>query len=158
MTSIAGGLPGTGVLVGFGNSAQTTSAVGATIDLTGGPGTDLDEAFSLPRDGTITSITAFFSTTQALSLIGTTVTVTAQLYSSTTPNNTFTAVPGAVVTLAPALTGIVAIGTISDGITTGLSIPVTAETRLIMVYSITAAGLSLNNTVSGYMSGGVSIA
>jgi len=157
MTTIAGGLPGTGVLVGFGNSAQTPSTVGATIDLTGGSGTELDEAFSMPRDGTITSISAFFSTTQGLTLVGTTITVTAQLYESTTPDNTFTPVAGAVVTLAPALTGAVSIGTISDGITTGLSIPVTAETRLLMVFSVTATGVSLVNTVPGYMSGGVSI-
>jgi BclB C-terminal domain-containing protein len=158
MTTIVGGLPGLPVLVGFGNSAQPTSVLGASIDLTGGPGINLDEAFSVPLNGTITSISAYFSTTAPLSLIGTTVTVTAQLYSSTTPDNIFTPIAGAVVTLSPALTGIVAIGTISNGITTGLSIPVTAQTRLLMVYSSQAAGLSLVNTVSGYMSGGVSIA
>jgi BclB C-terminal domain-containing protein len=147
-----------GVLVGFGNSAPTPSVIGASIDLTGGPGVELDEAFSIPRDGTITSISAYFSTTTALSLVGTTVTVTAQLYSSSTPDNTFTPIPGAMVTLAPALTGIVAIGTTSNGIATGLSIPVTAQTRLLMVYSISATGVGLINTVTGYMSGGVSIA
>ena len=78
-----------------------TSAVGATLDLTGGTGINLDESFSLPEDGTITSVSAFFSATSALSLVGSTVTVTAQLYQSTTPDNTFTAIPGAVVTLAP---------------------------------------------------------
>ncbi len=75
-------------------------------------------AFSVPRAGTITSIAAYFSTTLALSLLGTTVTITAQLYSSTTPNNIFTAIPGASVTLAPPLTGVLALGTISNGITT----------------------------------------
>ncbi|WP_308737459.1 hypothetical protein [Paenibacillus sp. PCH8] len=48
-------------------------------------------------------------------------------------------------------------GTISNGITTGLAIPVTAQTRLLLVFSATAAGLVLVNTVVGYASGGVNI-
>ncbi len=131
--------------------------VGSTIDLTGSPGTNLDESFSLPTDGTITSISAFFSATNALALVGTTVTVTAQIYESTTPDNTFTAIPGALVTLSPSLTGFIGVGTVSNGITTGLNIPVTAQTRLLLVFSASAAGLSLVNTISGYMSGGLSI-
>ena len=125
--------------------------------MTGGPGIAINEAFSMPRDGTITSIAAYFSTTVALGLVGTTVTITAQLYESTTPDNTFTPIPGAIATLAPALTGVLAIGTTSNGVTTGLSIPVTTEGRYLLVYSITAAGVSLINTVDGYASAGLSI-
>lgn len=157
MTSIAGGLVGTTSLVGFGSSATGVSLAGGNIDLTGAARTNLNYAFSVPRSGTITSMSAYFSSTVALALVGSTVTITAQLYSSTTPNNTFSPVPGAVVTLSPAITGIVATGTISSGTTTGLSIPVTAGTRYLLVYSITSAGLSLINTVSGYASGGVAI-
>ena len=149
------GLPG---FVGFGTSAQGLTALGATIDLSGGPGLGLNEAFSVPRAGTITSLAAYFSTTAALTLVGTTITITAQLYSSTTPDNTFTPVAGTAVTLTPALTGVLALGTVSSGILTGLSIPVTAQTRLLLVYSITAAGLSLVNTVAGYASAGLTIA
>jgi BclB C-terminal domain-containing protein len=90
-------------------------------------------------------------------LVGSTITITAQLFSSTTPDNTFTAVPGAVIALAPPLTGVVALGAVSNGIVTGLAIPVTAETRLLLVFSATAAGLSLINTVIGYASAGVTI-
>jgi BclB C-terminal domain-containing protein len=93
----------------------------------------------------------------ALTLVGTTITITAQLYSSPTPDNTFAPVAGTLVTLAPALTGVLAIGTTSNGILTGLAIPVTAETRLLMVYSITAAGVDLISTVAGYASAGVTI-
>lgn len=86
------------------------------------------------------------------------MTITAQLFESTTPDNTFTAVPGAVVTLAPALTGIVAIGTVSNGITTGLNIPVTAQTRLLLVFSASVtAGIDIATTVIGYASAGLSI-
>lgn len=134
MTTILGGLVGTGGVVGFGSSALGVSLSGGTIDLTGGAGILLNLAFSAPRDGTITSIAGYFSNVLGLALVGSTVTITAQLYSSTTPNNLFTPIPGAVATLAPALTGIVALGGTSNGITTGLSIPVTAQTRLLMVF------------------------
>jgi BclB C-terminal domain-containing protein len=114
-------------------------------------------AFSVPRSGTITDIAAFFSNVVSLSLIGSTITITAQLYSSTTPDNTFSPIPGTVVTLAPALTGLISIGDVSRGILTGLAIPVTPETRLLMVFSITAAGVSLINLVTGYASAGITI-
>ncbi|MDQ0656617.1 exosporium glycoprotein BclB-related protein [Paenibacillus sp. W2I17] len=158
LTTVLGGLVGTTSLIGFGSSATGVSILGGTIDLTGTiVGPLINFAFSVPRDGVITSIAAYFSTTAALALVGSTVTITAQLFSSPTPNNAFTAVPGAVVTLAPPLTGIIALGSISNGITTGLAIPVTAQTRLLLVFSATATGLSLVNTVVGYASGGVNI-
>lgn len=158
LTTVLGGLVGTTSLIGFGSSATGVSILGGTIDLTGTiVGPLINFAFSVPRDGVITSIAAYFSTTAALALVGSTVTITAQLFSSPTPDNAFTAVPGAVVTLAPPLTGIIALGSISNGITTGLTIPVTAQTRLLLVFSATATGLSLVNTVVGYASGGVNI-
>lgn len=160
LTTIAGGLVGTTALVGFGNSANGVSILGGNIDLSGASivaGTPINMAFSAPRDGTITAISAYFSVTTALSITGTTVTITAQLYRSTTPNNTFTAVPGAVVTLAPALTGLLAIGASSNALITGLNIPVTSQTRLLLVFSATATGLSLAQTIIGYASGGVAI-
>jgi len=157
LTTIAGGLAGTPSFVGFGSSAPSLSVLGSTIDLTGAAGTLLNFAFSMPRSGTIKSMSAYFSTTAALSLIGTTVTITAQLYSSTTPDNSFTAVPGASVTLAPSLSGIISIGGVSNGITTGLNIPVTAQTRFLLVFSSAASGISLLTTTAGYAGAGLSI-
>jgi BclB C-terminal domain-containing protein len=81
----------------------------------------------------------------------------AQLWESTTPNNTYTPVPGALVTLAPPLTGVVAIGSISNGQTTGLAIPVTTGTNAIMVISATATGISLVDSVPINVSTSVSI-
>lgn len=83
--------------------------------------------------------------------------LTAQLYESNTPDDTFTPVPGVIVTLAPAFTGVLAIGTITNGTTTGLSIPVTNQTHLMVVFSATAGGISLVNTVSGYATAGIGI-
>jgi BclB C-terminal domain-containing protein len=159
LTTVLGGLLNTSSLVGFGSSSTGVSITGGVIDLTGAAGTLLNFAFSAPRAGTITSLAAYFSTTAALSLVGSTVTITAQLFRSATPNNTFTAVPGALVTLAPPLTGVLALGTISSGLTTGLSIPVAAGDRLLMVFSASVtAGLDVATTVAGYASGGLTIA
>lgn len=157
LTTIAGGLVGTPGFIGFGASAPGVSIAGGTIDLTNPAGTLTNFAFSVPRDGTITSISAYFSTTVALSLVGSTITITATLYRSATPNNTFTAIPGAVVTLAPALTGVLAVGTQSFGTTTGLNIAVTNQTRLLLVFTATATGVTLVNTVAGYASAGIAI-
>ncbi|WP_405170298.1 exosporium glycoprotein BclB-related protein [Paenibacillus sp. FSL H8-0280] len=158
LTTVLGGLLNTSSLVGFGNSATGVSVNGGIIDLTGAAGTLLNFAFSASRAGTITSLAAYFSTTAGLSLVGSTVTLTAQLFRSTTPNNSFTAVPGALVTLAPPLTGILALGTISSGVTTGLSIPVSAGDRLLMVFSASVtAGIDVATTVAGYASGGLTI-
>ena len=60
-------------------------------------------------------------------------------------------------TLAKVLTGLVAVGDVSNGITTGLSIAVSPQTRLMMVYGATSSGISLIQTVNAYVSGGVGI-
>jgi BclB C-terminal domain-containing protein len=139
--------------IGFGSSGTGVVALNGSINLT-----DLsDYAFNVPRNGTVTSVSAFFSTSGALALIGTTITITAQLYVSTAPGNIFTPVAGTDVTLTPALTGILPTGTVSTGILTGLNVPVAAQDQLMMVFSITAAGEALVNTVIGFASAGITI-
>lgn len=157
VTTILGGLAGTTALVGFGSSVSGVSLLGGNLDLTGAGGTLLNFSFVAPRAGTITSMSAHFSTTAALSLVGTTVNITAQLYSAPSGSNSFAPIPGASVTLTPALTGVISLGAVSTGLSTGLSIPVTAGSRYLMVYSATAAGITLINTVAGYASAGVNI-
>ncbi len=131
--------------------------MGTTIDITNAAGTLSNFAFQVPRAGTITSFSAFFSTTAALSLVGSTATVTAQIYQSTTPNNVFSPIAGTLINLSPALTGVISIGTLLNGSLTGLSIPVTAQTRLMLVFSATASGITLVNTIAGYASAGLAI-
>lgn len=157
LTTITGGFVGIPAFIGFGFSAPGLSIVNGIIDLTNSDRTLINFSFSMPRDGTITSISAFFSTSLELSLINSTVIITAQLYRSATPSNQFTAVPSATITLTPPLTGISPVGTLSTGIATGLNIPVTAQTRLMLVYTATASGLNLINTVDGYASAGIAI-
>ena len=52
---------------------------------------------------------------------------------------------------------VIAVGTLLNGSLTGLSIPVTARTRLMLVLSASASGLTLLNTVVGYASAGLGI-
>lgn len=156
LTTIAGGFASqVAVLPLSGDQAGSAQLLGGTLDLTGGPG-QMVPAQTFPTTETIESMTVFTSTTVAQALVGTTVTVTAQLYTSTTPDNTFTPVPGAVVTASPPLTGVVPIGSISNGITTGLSIPITAQTRGVIVVSAEATGISLINAVPMYVSASIS--
>ncbi len=149
MATDAGGLSSTAAFVGFGGSATGGfSPLPPFIDLTSQP----NLAFSLPRDGTITSISGFFSTTTPLLLSGP-ATITAQLYESATPN-LFLPILGAAVVLSPPLTGSLPTGTTSSGILTGLNIPVAAQTRLLMVYSTSASEAV---SITGHASGGVNI-
>lgn len=136
------------------NTVNGVTTSGGAIDLTSQGTTGQP----ITRDSTITSFSAFASTTSALSLVGTTVTLTAQVWQSTTPDNQYTPIPGAQVTFTPALTGIIAIGTVSNGSTTGLNIPVTAGTNLIVVFSASAAGINLNNTIRANVATGLGLA
>ncbi len=157
LTTIAGGLAGLPAFVGFGSNAQGLTLLGSTIDITNASGTLSNFAFQIPRAGIITSFSAFFSTTVALSLVGSTVAIRAQIYQSPTPNNVFSPIAGTLINLTPSLSGVISIGTLLNGSLTGLNIPVTAQTRLMLVFSATASGLSLLNTVVGYASAGLSI-
>lgn len=145
-------------LIAFGSSIDGIDTSGGTlIDLSAfgsGMPPALSMAFSMPTDGTINAISAYFSAFAGITLTGN-VTITAQLYSSSTPNDEFTPIPGATVTLAPSITGSIVLNAISNGITTGLNIPVTAQTRLLMVF--TATGGTDTDVITGYACGGVQI-
>jgi BclB C-terminal domain-containing protein len=145
---------GANSIVSFGSSAAILPALGGIIDASLAP----NMAFSVPRSGTITSMSSTFSLSVSLSLVGSTVTVQAQLYSAPEGSNNFTPILGAVVSHAPGLSGLLSIGEIFSGNATGLSIPVTTGTRLLLVYSaVTSAGIPLPAIVTGYASAGVNI-
>lgn len=153
LTTLGDGAVDTTSLLGFGNSMTGINIVGGLIDTTN----IFNLAFSMPRGGTITSLTAFLSITEALTLPGTEVTVSAQLWQSTAPNNSFSPIPDAVVNLPP-LTEVITIGTVLHGEVDGLDIEVEPETRLLLVFSAEiTGGLPLVATVSGYASAGVNI-
>nr|WP_216651729.1 exosporium glycoprotein BclB-related protein [Paenibacillus sp. NEAU-GSW1] len=156
-SDLLGALTITG-LVGFGSSATNVNVLGGPIDITGAGAEIHDFAFSVPRDGSVTSIAAYFSTTTALALGSSSILITAQLYESTTPNNVFNPIQEAVVTLAPTLTGSLPLGTVIHGITRDLSIPVTPETRILMVFSAQSVGANpIFTAVAGYASAGITL-
>jgi len=152
LTTLLGGLVGTQGLIGFGSSELAT-AVGGIIDTT-----TLDNvAFIMPRDGIITAISAFFSVNAAVSLVGSEVTIFAQLWSSM-GDNVFSPIPGTEVALTPALTGLVAIGTTASGNLDGLNILVAEGTRLMLVFSVRVTdGIDVATSIIGFASGGVAI-
>lgn len=156
------GIVGTVALIGFGTAAPGVSlGAGGTIILPGSLVSELiNFAFTVPRNGTITSISAFFDNLVELNTAVSSVTITVRLFSAPVGSETFTAIPGASVTLAPAITGILSSGGISVGTNDALSIPVTTGTRLLLVYSATGTGTGLPvglSLVAGSASAGVSI-
>lgn len=151
LTAVAGGLIGTVSEVGFGTSIPGVTLVGTTIDVTSAVlGT---EAFSVPRAGTITSISASFSATVAVTLVGGTATIRAQIYRAPAGSNIFSPTD-AFVDLAPALSTI-AVGTIAFGTRNVTPVPVAAGDRLLMVFSVTTSGLAA--VITGNASAGINI-
>lgn len=154
LTTVLGGIAGSVAAVGSGSNTPVVLN-GGIIDLTGSTS---NVAFVVPRNGTITSLSGFFANTAALSLIGTNLTITGQLYQSIDPlSNIFVPVPGTMINLNPGLTGIVSVGQTLSGSLSGLAVPVTQGTRLMMVYSISTSGLSVAQNISGTISGGLNI-
>ena len=65
---------------------------------------------------------------------------------------------GTPVALAPALTGVLAVGDVASGILTGLSVPVTAGSRLLIVFSAAVTGgIDIATILTGFASAGVTI-
>jgi BclB C-terminal domain-containing protein len=149
LVSLASGLVGTVSLVGFGTSFPGVTLTSTNIDLTTVGAT---EAFSVPRAGTITSISASLSATIPVTLTGT-ATVTAQIYRAVAGSNVFSPTT-AFVNLSPALSTI-AIGTITAGTANVTPVPVSAGDRLLMVFSVTSSGIVA--TITGNASAGINI-
>lgn len=150
LVAAATGLVGTVSLVGFGTSVPGVALAGVNIDLTSSLAT---EAFTVPRPGTITSISATISATAALTLTGT-ATVRAQIYRAVSGSNVFSPT-GAFVDLAPALPLLaLAVGTIASG-SANVSVPVSTGDRLLMVFSMTTTGVAA--TLAGNASAGITI-
>ena len=106
----------------------------------------------MPRDGVITALAGYLSVTVGVSL-GEPITVRLQIYESTTPDDIFSPITDAEVTFT--LPASITAGDTFNAITTGLEIPVAAQTRLLLVAS--AEGPTLGGTVTGYFSAGLEI-
>lgn len=153
LTTVGGGLD-TGAVVAFGASASGVTVSGGAVDLTGAPGAVLDMAWIQPRPGTLTSLNAFFSNTAAVALGGVVATVHVQLYAS--GSNLFVPIFGASVDIP--FTGNVVLGTFGQAAVDGLNIPLNEGTRYLLVASLTAVGALGSPALSGYLSGGITVA
>ena len=153
LTTVLGGLISTNSLIGFGTATPGVTIVGNTLPL----GILANEAFSVPRDGVITSLAAHFTVTGiSVAALTAPTTIVAQLFSAPVNSNTFTAVPGALVQLAPVLNGIITIGTPVSGISNFIA-PVTAGTRLVMVFYAVSGPGAILSAITGSARAGITI-
>jgi BclB C-terminal domain-containing protein len=137
-------------------SVSNVSLVGGMIDATNSPIAGL--AQPITGDRVLSGIDGYFTNTSALSLVGSTLRLRVQLWTSSTPDNVFTPVPGASCTLAPGLTGIVSLGTVTNCTSAGLAIPLTDQTQgILVVSSQVAAGIDVSTALTGYWSAGLSL-
>lgn len=150
MASLATGLVGASSAIGFGTSVPGVTIVGNTITL---GGTLPSEAFTVPRAGDITALSATFVATVAVALVGT-ATVRAQVYRAPQGSSVFTATD-AFVDLTP-LPGPIAVGNIATGNASFAPVPVSVGDRLLMVFSVTNSAAAIV-VVTGNASAGITI-
>lgn len=86
--------------------------------------------------------------------------VEVQLYISTTPNNDFVPVPGAIVqmTVPAGAVPVGGVGGVFNGTTPLFAIPVVNEDRLLLVVRVLPNDTEAAATLTGYISAGLSIA
>jgi BclB C-terminal domain-containing protein len=155
-TTVAGVVVSTGAILGFGSSAPTVGLNAGTLTL-GTAATNIpDFAFVVPRAGTVTSISAFFSATVGVTLAAA-GTVRAELWRASALSNTF-APTGVFVDLAPAFGPVVSVGNTAAN-TAAASLPVAAGDKLLLVFSLRTSGPTLINigVLTGFASAGVGI-
>lgn len=152
LTSVADGLVGLPAVVSFGSSMQLPDVLGSTIDLTG----LADHTFIVPQDATIENLSVFFSSTAILSVLGSDVNISAQLYSANPAGNVLAPLAGTQVDLLPSFNGIISIGDTAS-VNQALNIPVTAGTRLALIVSMTVTGVGIATTVIGTVSAGLNL-
>ncbi len=154
LTTIAGGLSGTVSVLplqGFLASPISATLVGGVPQFTGAQ--FIGAVQTLPADVIFTKMNGTLASETALALVGTTVTITAQLYKFA--GGGITPVPGAVCTFAPPFTGIIGVGTLGTCAGTFFA-PYSAGEAGFIVVSATAAGVSLVNTINVDVSMGLS--
>ncbi|OXM17214.1 hypothetical protein [Paenibacillus herberti] len=158
------GQPTGGVIIGFGFDSRaisvTTNDSSSSISIVladnlGGN----NYAFSMPRGGTLSSMTASFTLTSPAIFINSPMTVQAQLCRSSpgaSPYTPFTTIPGAIVPLIPALSGSLSNLT-CEGSLTGLDIPLNPGDRLVVVFTASSSPNSFANPQNIFGTGSASL-
>lgn len=153
LATLIDGAVGTVSAIGFGSAVPGLSLVGNTLNLPLPTGST--EAFSVPRVGKITAISASFTETVGLTVLGN-ATIRAQVYRAPAGSNTFTAT-NAFVDLAPTVTGVLTAGTTYQGAANIANVPVVAGDRLVMVFSVSGEGILAITALTGAASAGITI-
>jgi len=154
LTSVLG-LAGTSSQIGFGTSLANVTILGNnTLNLSLLP----NEAFTVPRAGSLTAVSATFTATAAATVaLGVPATISAQVYRAAIGETVFSPI-GAIVNLAPPLPNPIAIGNTSFGSVTFPPVPVAVGDRLVMVFSVSAPGsIVALSVVAGTASAGITI-
>jgi hypothetical protein len=154
ITTVAGGLSGQSAYLPFSGSLLQSNDDADSAD--GGTAAGL-VLQTIPRDATLTGLTARFSTTTPLSLVGSTITLSAQVYLADDGTSVPQPVGVAICTGVPPLTGVVSTGTLSSCTISGLTIPVSAGAVGWVKVSATASGLTLINSIGLNTSVGVAL-
>jgi len=141
-----------GSLLGFGSALNVVPIIGNTINLTN----LFTEAFSVPREGKITAISATFAPIGGAILDGS-VTIRAQIFLAPEGSNIFTGT-SASVDLIPPITGPNPSGQITFASANIPPVPVSAGDQLLMVFYISSvSGVVLVDIIVGNASAGINI-
>lgn len=151
LATAVGGLIGLGSLIGFGTAVPDVTILNNMIDLS----TVVTEAFAVPRNGSITAISASFTALEALT-VGGNASITAQVYRAPAGSTMFTATNARVV-LTPPFTGLLTIGQTSFASANIAPVPVAQGDRLLMVYTLSGTGILDIAEVAGTASAGITI-
>ncbi|MGE8035253.1 exosporium glycoprotein BclB-related protein [Lysinibacillus sp. NPDC093692] len=139
-------------LIGFGSAVDLVPLANNTINLTG----LLSEAFTVPRDGNITAISASYNALAGQVESGS-VTIRAQIFLAPVGSNTFTGT-SASVDLVPSITEPIPVGLLVFASATISPVPVTAGDRLLMVFYISSVpGETAVDIILGNASAGINI-
>ncbi|MEA0565687.1 exosporium glycoprotein BclB-related protein [Lysinibacillus irui] len=141
-----------GSMLGFGSALNAVPIIGNTINLTN----LFTEAFSVPREGKITAISATFAPIDGAILDGS-VTIRAQIFLAPEGSNIFTGT-SASVDLIPPITGPNPSGQITFASANIPPVPVSAGDQLLMVFYISSvSGVVLVDVIVGNASAGINI-
>ncbi|MGL5764654.1 MAG: exosporium glycoprotein BclB-related protein, partial [Sarcina sp.] len=134
----ANGDPLYATALGFGGSQAGINISSGVLNTFFGSGY-YTYAYTMPRDGCITDISGYFTNEFAMALGTSTITLEAQVWASTVPNDTFKPVPGAFVDLSPVMTGNVAAQSTYSGVN-HLATPICFKAGDRILYLFTAKG------------------
>ena len=150
------GIPGTGVLIGPTASQSGINLTQTELDTAFGSGI-LNCAWMVPRNSYISNLCFHFSAASHCSLGDGSAIIFAQLWESQSDSDRFIPISRAVARSAP-LTGTIEERFCSNGIYT-LNNPyfITAGTRLLFAVGITAANITEECNLTGFISGAFSL-